>query len=188
MLKGTRRLCHSHRLVSAPLERRGSSGIDAAGLEPPTQPILVSPVPSQETYRRGGFQSDGLGDEHDSATPPDGNVLSSPVPWVGAPRGSCGEQPAPPACEDGDFPTAYSRALSPPRVPLREAFETIDKLKRRRSRVPLHRGSLLAFFGCAATLAAFGAVCDRVAWSLSLTAFVICFDAATRLGTARVPT
>ncbi len=98
------------------------------------------------------------------------------------PRGSCGEQPAPPACEGGDFPTACSRALSPPRVPLREAFETLDKLKRHRSRVPLHRWGLLAFFGCAATLAAFWAVCDRVGRLLSLTAFATCFDAATRLG------
>ncbi len=66
-------------------------------------------------------------------------------------------------------------------------FETLDKLKPHRSRVPLHRGSLLAFFGGAATLAAFWAVCDRVAWVLSSTAFVTCFDAATRFGASRVP-
>jgi hypothetical protein len=140
------------------------------------------------TDGRGGCRNDGIGDEQDRATPPGGNVLSSLSPWVDAPRGSCGERPARPACEGGDLPTSCPRALSPHRVPLREAFETLDKLKRHRSRVPLHRGSLLAFFGCAATLAAFWAVCDRVAWPLSLTAFVTCFDAATRLGTARVPT
>src|ERR1035441_2198363 len=48
VFNGTCWLCHHHPLVSALLERRGSSGIDAAGLEPPTQPILVSPVLSQE--------------------------------------------------------------------------------------------------------------------------------------------
>ena len=67
------------------------------------------------------------------------------------------------------------------------ASETLDKLKRQRSRVPLQRGSLLTFFGCAAACAAFWAVCDRVAWALSLTALVTCFDAATRLDAARVP-
>src|ERR1039458_4115834 len=71
----------------------GTSGIDAAGLEPPTQPILVSPVPSQETHRRDGCRSDGLGDEHDRATPPDGNVLSSPVPSVGTSRGPAVSDP-----------------------------------------------------------------------------------------------
>jgi len=50
VLKGTRRLCHSHRLVSAPLERRGSSGIDVAGLEPPLSPETP---PSVRPVRKG---------------------------------------------------------------------------------------------------------------------------------------
>ena len=47
----------------------------------------------------------------------------------------------------------------------------------------------MTFFGCAATtLAVFWAVCDRVAWPLSLAAFFACFDAATRRGAAWIPT
>ena len=78
------------------------------------QPVPVSPVPSQETYRRDGCRSYGLGDEHDRATPPGGNVLSSLIPCVAA-CGVCGERPARPACEGGESPTRSPRALCPPR-------------------------------------------------------------------------
>ena len=158
--------------------RRGRPGAThptdtgVAGAEPEDLP--TGWVPERRTWRRA---------QPRYATGWKRSFLSRSLSWH-VPR-TCGERPA---REGGDFPTGSPRALSPPRVPLREAFETLDRLKRHPSRAPLHRGSLLAFFGCAATLAAFWAVCDGVAWPLSLTAFVTCFDAATRPGTARVPT
>src|SRR5208283_3760984 len=60
VFKATCWLWRRHLLVSTPPEKRGSSGIDVADLEPSTQPVLVSPVPSEETYRRGGCQATDL--------------------------------------------------------------------------------------------------------------------------------